>query len=197
MTKRHFLVISYSTKWPLCVDVPLNTYSFIHSNNSAHTSGPLSYRIQNFCLWPWIQHLLQMNGAVIIRTLSWSKLEPNSRFLLKKPSHKLQNFIPQLPRLKIFLGWLNAILLGVMFLLLARQVYVVGALFAIRPRWKFYWPRVCAKEWDMKRSSSVNNVPNPCASFRAWNCTTLRKITSQLIRGRYRRRKGKSQQNKS
>ena len=31
MTKDHFLLISYGTKWPLCVDVPLNTYSFIHS----------------------------------------------------------------------------------------------------------------------------------------------------------------------
>ena len=29
MTKDHFLLISYGTKLPLCVDVPLNTYSFI------------------------------------------------------------------------------------------------------------------------------------------------------------------------
>ena len=29
--KDHFLLISYGTKWSLCVDVPLNTYSFIHS----------------------------------------------------------------------------------------------------------------------------------------------------------------------
>ena len=31
MTKYHFLLIFDGTKWPLCVDVPLNTYSFIHS----------------------------------------------------------------------------------------------------------------------------------------------------------------------
>ena len=29
MTKDHFLLVSYGTEWPLCVDVPLNTYSFI------------------------------------------------------------------------------------------------------------------------------------------------------------------------
>ena len=34
MTKDHFLLISYGTKWPLCVDVPLNTYSFIQSVDS-------------------------------------------------------------------------------------------------------------------------------------------------------------------
>ena len=28
MTKDHFLLISYGIKWPLCVDVPLNTYSY-------------------------------------------------------------------------------------------------------------------------------------------------------------------------
>ena len=32
--KDHFLLISYDTKCPLCVDVPLNTYSFNHSFNS-------------------------------------------------------------------------------------------------------------------------------------------------------------------
>ena len=26
----HFLLISYGSKWPLCVSVPLNTYSFIY-----------------------------------------------------------------------------------------------------------------------------------------------------------------------
>ena len=31
MTKDYLLLISYGTKWPLCVDVPLNTFSFIHS----------------------------------------------------------------------------------------------------------------------------------------------------------------------
>ena len=31
MKKDHFLLISYGTRLPLCVDVPLNTYSFIHS----------------------------------------------------------------------------------------------------------------------------------------------------------------------
>ena len=31
MIKDHFLPIAYGTKWPLCVDLPLNTYSFIHS----------------------------------------------------------------------------------------------------------------------------------------------------------------------
>ena len=30
MTKNHFLVISYGSKWYWCFDVPLNTYSFIH-----------------------------------------------------------------------------------------------------------------------------------------------------------------------
>ena len=29
MKKDHFLLISYGTKWPLCVNVPVNTYSFI------------------------------------------------------------------------------------------------------------------------------------------------------------------------
>ena len=29
MTEDHFLQIPYGAKWPLCVDVPLNTYSFI------------------------------------------------------------------------------------------------------------------------------------------------------------------------
>ena len=29
MTKNHFLLISYGTNLPLCVDVPSNTYSFI------------------------------------------------------------------------------------------------------------------------------------------------------------------------
>ena len=31
MAKDHFLLLSYGTKRPLCVDVHLNTYSFIHS----------------------------------------------------------------------------------------------------------------------------------------------------------------------
>ena len=30
MTMDHFVLISYGTKWPLCVDVPLNTHYFIH-----------------------------------------------------------------------------------------------------------------------------------------------------------------------
>ena len=33
MTKDHFLLISYGTKWPMCVDVLLNTYSSILSNH--------------------------------------------------------------------------------------------------------------------------------------------------------------------
>ena len=33
MTKDHFLVISYGSKLPLCVNVGLNTHSFIHSLN--------------------------------------------------------------------------------------------------------------------------------------------------------------------
>ena len=28
MTKDHFLIILFGTKWPLCADVPLNPYSF-------------------------------------------------------------------------------------------------------------------------------------------------------------------------
>ena len=31
MTKNHFLLISFGTKWPLCVGVGLNTYSSIFS----------------------------------------------------------------------------------------------------------------------------------------------------------------------
>ena len=31
MTRDHFYLISYGTKFPLCDDVALNTYSFIHS----------------------------------------------------------------------------------------------------------------------------------------------------------------------
>ena len=32
VTKDQFLIILYGNKWPLCVDVPFNPYSFIHSD---------------------------------------------------------------------------------------------------------------------------------------------------------------------
>ena len=36
MTKDHFLIIFFGTKWPLCVDVPLNTHSSIHIRYFSH-----------------------------------------------------------------------------------------------------------------------------------------------------------------
>ena len=42
MTKDHYLLISYGTKWPLSVDVPVNTYAFIAlraSMKNSHMTG--------------------------------------------------------------------------------------------------------------------------------------------------------------
>ena len=54
MTKGHLLLISYSTRWPLCVDVPLNTYSFIQSycNNMVliHPDN-ICIEMRRFCVW--------------------------------------------------------------------------------------------------------------------------------------------------
>ena len=36
MTEDYSLIVSHGTKWPLCIDVPLNTHSFIHW----HKDGP-------------------------------------------------------------------------------------------------------------------------------------------------------------
>ena len=36
MTTDHFLLISYGTNWPLCVDVPLNTHTFILIHSYFH-----------------------------------------------------------------------------------------------------------------------------------------------------------------
>ena len=45
VTKYQFLLVSYGTKWPLCVDVPLNTYSFIHSLTPQYILHFLSYAL--------------------------------------------------------------------------------------------------------------------------------------------------------
>ena len=45
MSKHHFLVMFYGTKWPLCADVPLNPHASIHFmfNHSHNLYEPMCY----------------------------------------------------------------------------------------------------------------------------------------------------------
>ena len=63
MTKGHFLLVFYGTKWPLCVDVPLNTHSFNHSSHVVIRYvfyGPFGYcKCIGYCIY-----VFQCNFAI-------------------------------------------------------------------------------------------------------------------------------------
>ena len=70
MTKDHFLLTYHGTKWPLCVDVPLNTYSILtstsclltesgdaplmtsHLSKNRHTPHPCDHAPQDYVVTP-------------------------------------------------------------------------------------------------------------------------------------------------